>query len=69
MYSGSAGKVLYDTREVGSAVGRYVFYNELVEALRGNSEAYSVLVRMYSGSAGCRSSFSRRRRMWTSTVR
>ncbi len=36
------GKVLYDTREVGSAVGRYVFYNELVEALRGNSEAYSV---------------------------
>ncbi len=40
--SDSFGKVLYDTREVGSAVGRYVFYNELVEALRGNSEAYSV---------------------------
>ena len=36
------GKVLYDTREVGSAVGRYVFYNELVEALLGNSTAYSV---------------------------
>ncbi|MBD5162482.1 MAG: HAMP domain-containing histidine kinase [Oscillibacter sp.] len=35
------GKVLYDTREIGSAVGRYVFYNELVEALLGNSCAYS----------------------------
>lgn len=36
------GKVLYDTREVGNAVGRYVFYNELVEALRGNSASYCV---------------------------
>ena len=36
------GKVLYDTREAGNAVGRYVFYNELVEALRGNSESYCV---------------------------
>ncbi len=30
------GKVLFDTREAGNASGRYVFYNELVEALRGN---------------------------------
>lgn len=36
------GKVLFDTREVGSAVGRYVFYNELVEALQGSSAAYCV---------------------------
>ena len=38
----SRGKVLYDTREVGSAIGYYVFYTELVEALRGNSAVYSV---------------------------
>lgn len=36
------GRVLYDSREVGSAIGRYVFYNELVEALRGNLSMYSV---------------------------
>ncbi len=36
------GKVLYDTREVGNAAGRYVFYNDLVEALRGNLYMYSV---------------------------
>ncbi len=36
------GKVLYDTREAGNAAGHYVFYNELVEALRGNSAMYSV---------------------------
>ena len=36
------GKVLYDTREAGNAAGRYVFYNELVEALRGNFALYSV---------------------------
>ena len=35
------GKVLYDTRETGSAIGRYVFYNELVEALRGSIALYS----------------------------
>ena len=35
------GKVLYDTRETGSAAGRYVFYNELVEALRGSIALYS----------------------------
>ena len=34
--------MLYDTREAGNAAGRYVFYNELVEALRGSSAMYSV---------------------------
>ncbi len=38
----SQGLVLYDTRELGSAEGYYVFYTELVEALRGNSAVYSV---------------------------
>ncbi|MDE7218944.1 MAG: HAMP domain-containing histidine kinase [Oscillospiraceae bacterium] len=38
----ACGRVLYDTREVGSAAGRYVFYNDLVEALQGNSYMYSV---------------------------
>ena len=36
------GQVLYDTREAGNAAGRFVFYNELVEALRGSSVMYSV---------------------------
>lgn len=36
------GRVLYDTREAGNATGRYVFYNELVEALQGSSAMYSV---------------------------
>ena len=36
------GQVLYDTREAGNAAGRFVFYNELVEALRGSSAMYSV---------------------------
>ena len=31
-----AGRVLYDTRETGSAVGEYSFYTEIVQALRGN---------------------------------
>ena len=31
----SAGKVLYDTRETGSAVGKYTFYSEIVQALEG----------------------------------
>lgn len=31
-----AGRVLYDTRETGSAVGRYALYTELVQALLGN---------------------------------
>ena len=36
------GKVLYDTREAGNATGYYVFYTELVQALRGNNAVYSV---------------------------
>ena len=36
------GKVLYDTREAGNATGYYVFYTELVEALRGNNAVYCV---------------------------
>ena len=36
----NAGKVLYDTRETGDAVGDYVFYTEVVQALRGN-DAFS----------------------------
>ena len=31
-----AGKVLYDTRETGSAVGEYAVYTEIVQALLGN---------------------------------
>lgn len=30
----STGLVLYDTRETGSAVGKYTFYSEIVQALR-----------------------------------
>ena len=36
----SAGRVLYDTRETGSAVGDYVLYTEIVQALLGN-DAFS----------------------------
>ena len=36
----SAGKVLYDTRETGSAVGDYVLYTEIVQALLGNDTSY-----------------------------
>ncbi len=32
----SAGKVLYDSRETGSAVGEYAVYAEIVQALLGN---------------------------------
>ena len=32
----TAGKILYDTRETGNAVGEYVFYTEIVQALLGN---------------------------------
>lgn len=35
------GRVLYDTREAGNAQGHYVFYTELVQALRGNLAIYS----------------------------
>ena len=31
-----AGKVLYDTRETGNAVGEYALYTEIVQALMGN---------------------------------
>ena len=45
------GLALYDTREVGSAAGYYVFYTELVQALRGYSAVYSV----YEEGAFCSS--------------
>lgn len=38
----AGGRVLYDTRDVGNATGYFVFYTELVEALRGNIAVYSV---------------------------
>ena len=49
----SQGYVVYDTRETGSAVGHFVFYTELVEALRGNSAMYSVYTdgAFHSGAA------------------
>ena len=37
----SSGLILYDTREVGNATGYHVFYNELVQALRGYDDFYS----------------------------
>ena len=37
----TAGKILYDTREVGNAAGRYVFYTELVQALKGDDAYYA----------------------------
>ena len=40
MVTDSFGKVLYDTRETGSAVGDYTFYTEIVQALTGN-DAFS----------------------------
>lgn len=32
----AAGKVLYDSRETGNAVGEYALYTEVVQALKGN---------------------------------
>ncbi len=32
----SAGQVLYDTRQEERAVGQYVFYSEIAQALDGN---------------------------------
>ena len=32
----SCGRVLYDTRETGGAVGDFTFYSEIVQALLGN---------------------------------
>lgn len=34
------GRVLYDTRETGGAVGKYIFYAEIIQALLGN-DAFS----------------------------
>ncbi|MDY3281459.1 sensor histidine kinase [Dysosmobacter sp.] len=34
-----AGRILYDTRETGSAVGQYAFYTEVVQALLGRDAA------------------------------
>ncbi|MEI3361759.1 MAG: hypothetical protein V8R75_03795 [Oscillospiraceae bacterium] len=42
-----AGLVLYDTRETGGAVGQYVLYTEIVQALLGN-DAFSCT---YEGGA------------------
>lgn len=39
-----AGKVLYDTRESGGAVGDYIFYTEIVQALLGD-DAFSCAYR------------------------
>ena len=36
-----AGRILYDTRETDSALGRYAFYTEVVSALRGNDAFYT----------------------------
>ena len=36
----AAGRILYDTRETDSALGRYAFYTEIVQALRGNDVFY-----------------------------
>ncbi|MBQ9346369.1 MAG: HAMP domain-containing histidine kinase, partial [Oscillibacter sp.] len=44
LVSDSAGKILYDTRETGEAVGDYVLYAELVQALLGN-DAFSCIYR------------------------
>ena len=38
------GKVLYDTRETGDAVGEYALYSEIVQALLGN-DAFSCIYR------------------------
>lgn len=35
-----AGRILYDTRETGGAVGLYAFYTEIVQALAGNDDFY-----------------------------
>ena len=48
-----AGRVLYDTRETGSAVGEYSFYTEIVQALLGN-DAFSCSYR--SGAFRARAS-------------
>lgn len=42
-----AGRVLYDNRETGGAVGDYALYTEIVEALKGNDAFHS----RYEGGA------------------
>ena len=37
----AAGKVLYDNRETGRAVGDYALYTEIVQALAGNDAFFS----------------------------
>ncbi len=39
LVTNSAGRVLYDTRETGGAVGEYSLYTEVVQALSGNDAA------------------------------
>lgn len=36
-----AGRILYDSRETDSALGRYAFYTEIVQALHGNDVFYA----------------------------
>ena len=36
----TAGRVLYDSREIGSAVGLYAFYTEIYQALQGQNAFY-----------------------------
>ena len=43
----NAGKIVYDTREMGSAVGEYAVYTEVVQALLG----YDVFTCNYQGGA------------------
>ena len=38
----TAGRILYDTRESGGAVGLYAFYTEIAQALIGNDAFYCV---------------------------
>ncbi len=41
MVTDAAGRVLYDNRETGSAVGDYALYTEIVQALSGNDAFHS----------------------------
>jgi len=43
----AAGRILFDTRETDSALGRYAFYTEIVQALRGND---AFCVSFYDGA-------------------
>ena len=37
----ASGLILYDDRETGNAVGRFAFFSEIVQALKGNDVFYS----------------------------